>query len=152
MGVTAEDAYNNGIEASFEYWTDWGLDMGTLQPYQQSLNTPVATWDAPEPISDVPVRFDAGNADVALEQIHIQKWLGLWPDGWEAWADQRRAELPKRYDVMVSENPNVPANRMPRRIVFVESEYEQNDEAVEAAIGLLGGDDKASTRLWWDPQ
>jgi len=152
MGVSAEDAYNNGIEASFEYWTDWGLDMGTLQPYQQSLNTPVATWDAPTPISDVPVRFDAGNPDVALEQIHIQKWLGLWPDGWEAWADQRRAELPKRYDVMVSENPNVPVNKMPRRIVFVESEYEQNDEAVEAAIGLLGGDDKASTRLWWDPQ
>jgi hypothetical protein len=150
-GGTAEEYYNSGIEASFEYWTDWGLDMGTLAAYQQSANVPVATWDAPNPISTVPVKFDASDDAIALEQIHIQKWLGLWPDGWEAYADQRRSELPKRYDIMVSENPNVDVNQIVRRIEFVNSEYEQNAAAVEAAKGLLGGPDNAATRLWWDP-
>jgi hypothetical protein len=152
MGITAEEAYNKGIEMSFGYWTAWGLDMGTLAAYQQSTNVPVATWDAPTPVSTVPVRFDAGNPDIALEQIHIQKWLGLWPDGWEAWADQRRSELPKRYPLMVSENPDVGVDEMMRRIEYVNTEYEQNASAVEAAVGLLSGPDKGSTRLWWDPQ
>jgi len=152
MQTTAEDAYNSGIEASFGYWTAWGLDMGTLEAYQQSTNVPVATWDAPEPISTVPVLFDASDDAVALEQIAIQKWLGVWPDGWEMWADQRRSELPKRYDIMSSENPNLTVKMMPRRLPYASSEYEQNAAAVEAGIGLLGGPDQANTRLWWDPQ
>ncbi len=151
MNTTAEEAYNKGIEMSFGYWTAWGMDMGLLADYQQSTNVPVSTWDAPEPISTVPVKFGT-DPEVQLEQIHIQKWLGLWPDGWESYADQRRAELPKRYPIMVSENPNVPADKIPRRLPFVNSEYEQNAAAVEAAIGLLGGPDNAATRLWWDPK
>ena len=151
MGTTAEEAYNKGIEASFGYWTAWGLDIGTLADYQQSTNVPVATWDAPDPISTVPVKFDAANADVALEQIAIQKWLGVWPDGWEMWADQRRSDLPKRYDIMSSENPNLTVSMMPRRLPYASSEYEQNADGVAGGVSLLGGPDQANTRLWWDP-
>ena len=151
MGGTAEEFYNKGIEMSFGYWTAWGLDMGTLAAYQQSTNVPVATWDAPTPVSTVPVKFDATDDAIALEQIHIQKWLGLWPDGFEAYADQRRSELPKRYPIIDSGNPDVGVDEMMRRMEFVSSEYEQNAEAVKAAVGLLGGPDKGSTRLWWDP-
>jgi hypothetical protein len=150
MGETAENCYNTGIEMSMN---QWGItDPGVISSYQQSMNVPISTHDAPEPVSDIPVRFDASNPDVALEQIHTQKWLGLYPDGWEAWADQRRSELPKRYPIMASENPDVPVDKMMRRVQFVSSEYEQNGPAVDDAINKLGGPDKGSTRLWWDPQ
>ena len=148
MEVTAEEAYNNGIEMSM---LQWGIDPTEIQPYTQSANVPIATHDASTPVSTIPVRFDAGNPDVALEQILTQKWLGLYPDGWEAWADQRRADLPKRYPIMASENADVGVNDMMRRIQFVSSEYEQNADAVNAAVGMLSGADKGSTRLWWDP-
>jgi len=149
-GGTAEEYYNNGIEASFTFWTQWGLDMGTLADYQQSTLVPVPTWDAPEPISDVPVLFSDDPA-VQLEQIAIQKWIALFPDGWEAWADQRRRELPRRYDIMATENPNLTVKMMPRRLPYVSSEFEQNADGVAVGVGLLGGPDNAATRLWWNP-
>ena len=52
---------------------------------------------------------------------------------------------------MASENADVGVNDMMRRAQFVSSEYEQNADAVSAALGMLSGPDKGSTRLWWDP-
>ncbi|MEE9462547.1 MAG: SusD/RagB family nutrient-binding outer membrane lipoprotein [Bacteroidales bacterium] len=158
MGGTAEELYNSGIEMSMLYW---GIDPALIGPYQQSANVPVGTHDSPnapagflgvgDPVSTIPVKFDAGDAAVAREQILTQKWLGLYPDGWEAWADQRRADLPKRYPIMASENADVGVNDVMRRVQFVSSEYEQNADAVSGALGKLSGPDKGSTRLWWDP-
>ncbi len=160
MGGTAEDLYNSGIEMSLNYW---GFeDAGVVNSYQQSNNVPVGTHDSPnapagfmgvgDPVSTIPVRFDAGDDAIALEQILTQKWLGLYPDGWEAYADMRRADLPKRYDIMASENADIPVDQIPRRMEFVSSEYEQNGDAVEAALGMLSGPDNGTTRLWWDPE
>lgn len=146
MGGTAEEFYNLGIEKSLIHW---GItDVATITAYQQSTNTPVATHDAPAPLTTVPVKFDPANA---LEQIHTQKWLGLFPDGWEAWAEQRRTGFPKRYAIMASENPDVGVNETMRRAQFVSGEYETNGAAVNDAITKLGGPDLGSTRLWWNP-
>ena len=149
MGGNAEEFYNKGIEMSMRYWEI--TDSLAIAAYQQSINVPIATHDAPTPVSTIPVRFDAADDAVALEQILTQKWLGLYPDGWEAWADLRRADLPKMYPRMASENADVGVNDLMRRVQFVSSEYEQNLAAVEDAKSKLGGPDKGSTRLWWDP-
>ncbi len=148
MGATAQECYNNGITESMLYW---GIDQADIDLYLVSTNVPIATHDAPTPVSTIPVAFNAGDDAIALEQIMTQKWLGLYPDGWEAWADQRRADLPKRYPIMASENADVGVNDMMRRVQFVSSEYEQNADAVSGALGKLSGPDKGSTRLWWDP-
>jgi len=93
MDGTAEDLYNSGIEMSMGRW---GItDEAIITAYQQSTDVPISTHDAPDPVSTIPVKFDAGNVAVALEQIATQKWLGLFPDGWEAFADLRRRDLPK---------------------------------------------------------
>jgi hypothetical protein len=150
MGGTAEELYNTGIEMSL---IQWGItDPGVINSYQQSMNVPIATHDAPTPVSTIPVRFDASDNAVAREQIQTQKWLALFPDGWEAWASQRQADLPKRYPIMASENPDVGVNQMMRRVQFVSSEYEQNGPAVTDALNKLSGPDKGNTRLWWDPK
>jgi hypothetical protein len=158
MGTTAQEAYENGITQSMLYW---GIDQAEIDAYLVSNAVPKGTHDSPnappgflgegDPVSDIPIAFDAGNPDVALEQIITQKWLALYPDGWEAWADQRRSELSPWYPIMASENADVGVNDIMRRVQFVSSEYEQNAEAVNAALGMLSGPDKGSTRLWWDP-
>jgi len=145
-GGTAEEYYNLGIQRSMEYW---GIDAITIAAYQNSTAIPVATHDGPTPVSDVPIKFDMGRA---MEQIMTQKWLALFPNGWEAWAELRRTDLPAMYDRMASQNPDVAKDEIMRRAEFVSGEYEANADAVNAATGMLvGGSDKGSTRLWWNP-
>lgn len=147
MGGTAEEFYNLGIEKSMIHW---GItDPNVIAAYQQSTNVPIPTHDAPTPVSTVPVKFDPG---IAMEQIMTQKWLGLYPDGWEAWAELRRTDLPNMYPRMASENPDVGVDEIMRRVTFVSGEYETNGTAVEDALKKLDGPDKGSTRLWWDPE
>ena len=150
MGGTAEEFYNKGIEMSMRRWGI--VDDTAIAAYQQSSNVPTSTHDAPEPVSNIPIKFNAGDDAVALEQIHTQKWIALYPDGWEAWADLRRSELPRMYSRMASENPDVGAGELMRRVTFVSGEYTTNGPAVQDAVSKLGGPDKGSTRLWWDPQ
>jgi hypothetical protein len=147
MSGTAEDLYNSGIEMSLSFW---GADADTIAAYQQRTSLPDTTHDAPFPVSDVPVRFESDPAR-QMEQIQTQKWLALYPDAWEAWAELRRTGLPKLYPRMQSDNPDVPADEMIRRLKFTDTEYNTNAAAVEAAKGLLNGPDNETTRLWWNP-
>jgi hypothetical protein len=150
MNGIAEDLYNSGIRMSMHRW---GItDDAVITAYQQSTNIPISTHDAPDPVSTIPVKFDSSDDAVALEQIATQKWLGLYPDGWEAFADLRRLDLPKMYPRMTSENIDVGADELMRRMQYVSREYELNAAAVEGGIGKLSGPDKGSTRLWWDPE
>lgn len=100
-------------------------------------------------LADIPVLWGATEA-IQREQIGTQKWLALYPDGMEAWAEARRSGFPKRYPVVNSENADLPPGTFIRRIVFQDIEKQTNGAAVDAATQLLGGPDKASTPLWWD--
>jgi hypothetical protein len=150
MGGTAEEFYNKGIEMSMRRWGI--VDEAVIAAYQQSSNVPVTTHDAPDPVSTIPVKFDSSDDFIALEQIATQKWLALYPDGWEAWADLRRRDLPRMYPRMASDNPDVGVDELMRRLQFLPREYNVNDTAVQDAISKLGGPDLGSTRLWWDPE
>lgn len=147
MGMSAEAAYYKGIEMSLKHW---GYDDATIEAYQNGATLPVATHDAPA-MTDIPVKWIDGNTTKQLEQVMTQKWLALWPDGWEAWADLRRTDLPNLIPIVQSNEPEVPVGKVPSRVTFAISEYNNNLEAVTNAKTLLGGDDKISTRVWWNP-
>jgi hypothetical protein len=146
MGATTEEAYNRGIEESFNEWGE-GAQAAT---YIASGAVPASPGTGLAPASDVPVKFDAARA---MEQIGTQKWLALYPDGWEAWAELRRTGFPKTYPRLGSENPDVDADETMRKMSYVSSEFDNNSEAVQAAIALPenGGQDKGNVRVWWDP-
>lgn len=149
MGGTAEELYNKGIEASMN---QWGVtDAGAISAYQQSGDTPVAPGDFLDSpaMSDTPILFGGSEAEQRL-QIATQKWLALYPDGMEAWADQRRSGLPVLYPVVNSENSLLPNGVRPNRIPFIDYEKNTNTDAVNAAVNLLNGPDTETTRLWWD--
>ena len=151
MNGTAQELYEAGITNSLK---QWGVtDDGVINAYKNSTATPVAPADYlnSPPMTNIPVKFGA-TATVQKEQIATQKWLAMFPDGMEAWADFRRSRLPKLYPPANSENPDIPdpTTKWVRRIPFLASEKEVNGDEVDKAVGLLGGEDKVTTPLWWD--
>jgi hypothetical protein len=151
MGGTAQELYAKGIENSMK---QWGItDNAAIQAYINSTATPVAPGDflSSPAMTDIPVKWGADLA-TQREQIATQKWLALFPDGFEAWADFRRSRYLNLYPVANSENPDIPNpnTQYIRRIPFLENERSVNGTAVDAAEGLLDGPDKVTTPLWWD--
>ena len=151
MGGTAQELYEQGIRASIQRWTD--ADDATIDAYIASPNVPTDASPESPAVSDIPVAFDTGGGEERqLEQIITQKWLALYPDGFEAFAELRRTGYPKQYTRLNSENLDVGVDEIMRRMKYESSEFDNNREAVEAAIASpeIGGQDKNSTKLWWD--
>lgn len=152
MGGSAAELYNEGIRMSLSE-DRIGASGAEIEAYINSTSTPISPedrWNSP-PLSDIPVAFEsAGSEERQLEQIITQKWLALYPDAWEAWSEYRRTGYPDLYPIVESANVNISEDETIRRITFVDGEYSNNQAAVEAAVGLLGGPDQNDTRLWWD--
>lgn len=151
MGGTAQELYEQGIRMSMLEWA--AGDDAAIDAYIASANVPADASEESPAISDIPVAFEAGGSEERqLEQIATQKWLALYPDGWEGWAEVRRTGYPRQMARLNSENLDVAADEIMRKMKFESSEFDNNGEAVQAAIASpeIGGNDKNSTKLWWD--
>jgi hypothetical protein len=151
MGGDAKDLYEAGITNSMK---QWGItDNATITTYINGTSTPVAPNDFlnSPPVNNIPVKW-SGDVNTEREQIATQKWLALYPDGMEAWADYRRSRYLKLYPVAHSDNPDITntTTQWIRRIPFLDSEKNVNGDEVDKAVDLLGGPDKVTTPLWWD--
>lgn len=148
MGGSAQELYEKGIETSLK---QWGVSGAAATAYISSTKTPIAPGDqqASPALSNIPVKWGS-SVDVQREQIGTQKWLAVFPDGIEAWAEFRRTRYPKLYPLVNSDNADVPVGQVLRRIPFLDLEKNTNQEAVNDAVRLLNGPDKANTPLWWD--
>ncbi len=149
MGRTAQVLYDSGIQRSM---TQWGVtDQAAIDNYKVSTAVPVAPGDFlnSPPMNDYPIRF-SGDALMQRKQIAQQKWIALYPDGREGWADLRRSNYPQIYPIVNSDYPQLPPGSLIRRLVFLDLEKQTNGSAVTAALPLLNGPDLHSTPLWWD--
>lgn len=149
MGGTAQALYEKGIETSMQ---QWGITDGTvINAYQQSAAVPVAPGDvANSPaVADIPVKFGTA-ANIQRQQIGTQKWIAVYPDGMEGWAEFRRSGYPKMYPVLQSDNAALPAGTFIKRLPYPSAEATTNGAELKKGIQLLGGPDNAATRLWWD--
>jgi len=149
MNGTAQGLYEQGIRMSME---QWGVtDMTAIDSYIQSGAVPVAVDGAisSPAVSNVPIKW---SMDVATEraQIGTQKWLALFPDGFEAWAEERRSGYPKLYPVVQSDNPDLPQGTTIKRLPYPTVEAQTDAEQLNKGKALLNGPDNAATRLWWD--
>jgi len=151
IGGSAKDMYEAGITNSMK---QWGItDAAAISTYINGITTPVAPNDflKSPAMTNIAVKWSA-DATVQKEQIATQKWLALFPDGMEAWADYRRSRALKLYPVANSDNPDITntTTQWIRRIPFLVSETQTNGAAVTDAVKLLNGPDKVTTPLWWD--
>lgn len=103
-------------------------------------------------LSTITIKWnDNDNNDRKLERIITQKYLALFPDGEEAWAEYRRSGYPILYPVVINRSGGViPTIPGVRRVPIPIPEYNTNKGAAEAAAASLDGPDTGATRLFWD--
>jgi len=122
---TAEDFYLQGIQDSWEQWgvydaTDYNNYIG-----QATVAYSSAEWE---------------------QKIGYQKWIALFPLGYEAWAEWRRLDYPQLTPAPVPLNDS---GQIPVRQAYPSSEAELNAENYEAAVQAQGPDG-LDTQIWWD--
>lgn len=158
----AQANYETGITKSFEQYAL----QSQLAAYMNDATSTPAEYIDPKAItpgendiktgspylSTITIMWDQGATPARkLERILTQKWLAIYPDGDEAWAEYRRTGYPILYPVVVNfSNDVIPSIPGIRRVPFPQREYNSNSAAVAAGVGLLGGPDNGATRLWWD--
>ena len=131
----------------------WGItDQTVIGNYIISADTPVAPLDGTirsPAVNNYPIAW-SGDPTMQRQQVAQQKWLALFPDGMEGWAEVRRTNLPKLYPVLHSDNTDLTNGATIKRMPFLATEEQSNAAAVTRAVQMLGGPDNAATRLWWD--
>jgi hypothetical protein len=152
---TAEADYNEGIATSFQQWNVSSATYATNstsveQPYVDPHNA--GNNDATD-VSTTTIAYNAaGTQEQQLEQIITQKWIAMYPDGQEAWADYRRTGYPTLFPVIINNSAGtISTTTQIRRLPYPQIEYTTNGTAVNNAVQtLLGGPDNGGTRVWWD--
>lgn len=126
--------------------------------YEAGVAASLERWGA-EGAADYIAALPAANA----ENVMTQKYIALYMNGYEAWAEYRRTGFPKSI-IEVGEKTGPLANgtvvtfgpetlagndRIPRRLTYPKQEYSINKENVDAAADAIGGD-IFNTKLIWD--
>lgn len=145
--------YETGVTTSMN---QWGANIGGYLSDATSTETnftdPINPANNAAALSTITVKWDnAATQEQKLERIITQKWLAIFPDGMEAWADYRRTGYPKLFTVANNfSGGTINTQTQVRRIPYPSQEYSTNNAAVTQAVTLLGGPDNGGTRLWWD--
>ena len=130
-------------EAAARGWT--GGNAGQL--YREAIIASMQQWGVAEAdiaayLAQPTVAFETGNF---RRSIGNQKWLALYLQGMEAWAEWRRLDFPE-----LQPAPDAAAGRdIPRRKGYPLTEITLNKTHYEEAIQRQGPD-LMSTRVWWD--
>ncbi|MCX6267297.1 MAG: SusD/RagB family nutrient-binding outer membrane lipoprotein [Bacteroidetes bacterium] len=94
-----------------------------------------------------------------------QKYLALYNQGYQAWAEYNRTGEPafllKPWEISYTDvatgdefkfEPLIDITTVPKRMTYPQQEYTVNASSVNAAAAALTGGDQMTTKLWWEPQ
>lgn len=132
----AETYYNEGIQASFDYYES-RLAVGGYTPLQEAIQPEESYF------SQAQVAY-AGSQEEKLAKIGTQKWIALFFTGMEAWFDWRRTGYPQ-----ISPGPGAVINSVPVRFQYPSDAQALNPDQYQAAVSRQGAD-RITTRVWWD--
>ncbi|KXH83119.1 SusD/RagB family nutrient-binding outer membrane lipoprotein [Chryseobacterium kwangjuense] len=159
--VGAGDAgtnYNKGIEMSFGEWgksasyATYVADATSKEaPYIDTKNASNSIPAGSPMLSTITIKWNDGDTfERKLERIMTQKWIAIYPDGAEAWAEQRRTGYPIIFkNVLNDSQGTISTDAMIRRIP-IPTKYRNNTLNYAQALQYLGGPDTGGTKLWWD--
>jgi hypothetical protein len=125
-GGNAKEAYETGITMSME---ENGIDDPSIAVY---LAEPEVAWD--------------GGATNNLHKIYIQKWISLFKQSVEGWAEARRTDVPLMTDI--EKNYYGFHNRPPFRMAYADEEKSLNK--AKFPFEVKETDIFWGTQMWWD--
>ncbi|WP_219226519.1 SusD/RagB family nutrient-binding outer membrane lipoprotein [Pedobacter antarcticus] len=119
----AADLYQQGIKASFR---------------QYNISDAAAAVYVAQPLA----QYDPGNYKKSIGE---QKWLALFGQGLEAWAERRRLDYP----VLKASVNTVLNGEIPVRFIYPGTEQSLNIQSYKNAVASQGPD-LLTTKLWFD--
>lgn len=150
----AGDNYRQGVSTSFIQW-----GAGGLEDYLQSERTGADYIDAFDTSNNIEARckvspkwIETAPNEIKLEKIITQKWLAVFPEGCEAWAEQRRTGYPCLFPVKINNSKDgcIDTEIMIRRLNFPADLIDTDIPLYNSLVKALDGPDHAGTRVWWD--
>ena len=144
----AAQKYNAAIEASVRQWVRNSFKGGVVDDVEKTPYDPEDEGDTTglaAYLARPEITYDPANA---LKQIAYQRWIHLYMNGYEAWAEWRRTGYPVL--TPAPNNNNIP---IPRRQGYPSSEPNINSNNYKAAVQAqtgFGGKDDLNGRVWWD--
>jgi hypothetical protein len=142
-GSTAKEAYDLGVKAGMTQWAQW--------PSIAPGNSTISQAQIDDYLTNNSY-LTAGTFEEQLQQISDQKWLSLFGDDYEVYANWRRTGYPVL--TPVNYPGNVTGGKMFRRfsIPIVENLTNQANylEALQRQGFSESTGDNLLTRVWWD--
>ena len=123
VGGTAEEWYDKGVEASFDFWGVSGA-ADYLAKTEVAYTTATGTWK---------------------EKIGVQSWLANYTRGATAYNNWRRLDYP----ILNLPEDAESYDDIPVRFTFPVNEQTLNSDNYAAAATMIGGD-LVSTKIFWD--
>lgn len=142
-GMTAAEAYNLGTKAGMTQWAQWPAVAPSSNIISQQQ---IDDYLAANPYNS------GGSFEQQLEQISVQKWISMFGDDYEVYANWRRTGYPEL--MPVNYPGNVTGGKMFRRFSIPISENLTNEANYQEALQRQGfsesTNDNLLTRVWWD--
>ncbi|SEW42915.1 SusD/RagB family nutrient-binding outer membrane lipoprotein [Chitinophaga arvensicola] len=88
----------------------------------------------------------------ALEQINMQKWVALFPNGYEAFANQRRSGFPVLAAIEDVGGESETGMKPFKRLFYPGTEAYNNTANYQDALKRIGGKNDWMQPVWWDKQ
>lgn len=130
--------YKTGIQASFDE-ARAGVDPALVPTNNDEAY-----------INGGSVKWDNGmDFEGKLEKIITQKWISMYPNGDEAWAEFRRTGYPKLMPIAGSLDPSIGKGQFIKKLRYVDDEVRTNPNATAPGLNQGQGDGQ-NVRVWWD--
>jgi hypothetical protein len=153
--MTAAEVHFLLAEAALRGWNVPGTAQGH---YEAGVRAALSQYDGAMGVEIPTSRIDAylaqngvawGTAPTGnnLELIIKQKWLAIYTNGFEAYAEYRRTGYPTEITV----GPDAAYSFVPGRIPYPSSEQSLNSTNLAAARSAQGNDGTYTGKVWWMP-
>jgi hypothetical protein len=147
----SQTEYVDGVRASIEHWRDVcnvleGWDVTKFNDFTTEMET-----------------YLAALPPASKTTVMAQKWIALYNQGYQAWAEYNRTGEPSfllKPGEISYQDPNtltkyyfeplIVISTIPKRVTYPQQEYTVNGSSVTAAASAIGGD-YMNTKLWWEP-
>ena len=146
--VTYAQALFARAEAAKLGWITGG-DAVAKTNYDLAIQQSIRQWAGPDAdvtsyLAKPGIIYEPANA---IRQIATQRWVHLFLNGYEAWAEWRRTGYP----ILVAA-PGANGDKIPRREGYPVQDKANNAANYNAAIAAFpyGGTDDLNARVWWD--
>ncbi|GJM63310.1 SusD/RagB family nutrient-binding outer membrane lipoprotein [Persicobacter diffluens] len=138
-GGNAEENYLEGIRASWDYVSGLSESQSFISAARDGQLDMEAYISGLSPF--------AGNE---MERIQTQKWLAVYPDGCEGWAEYRRTGFPIMNKIVQDDSGVDLGDGFIKKLPYTESEITINAENALNPANNQGQGDGIHVRVWWD--